>query len=174
MDTDDDMEIEEIQREEQWEMVQAELQLLYDLSSPAARKEYLRKQPWFHDLTSGEKEEYLSVIEKISHADAHANAVADTNADADVNTDADDAAAETGCMPNELDLNEDATNTSSSASPDKIYAVKTNNASRNAFFLINSLLTDDDINADHGNYTGHHYLSKKNIQLRPSVMLSVR
>jgi hypothetical protein len=112
-----------------------ELQPLYDLSSPAARKEYLQQQPWFHDLSSGEKEDWLSVIEKISHADA------------DVNADADDA-AETGCTPNELDLNEensqlyetsvtfheeiDATNTSSSASPDKIYAVKTNNASKDA------------------------------------------
>ena len=130
-------------------------------------------------MSSGEKEEYLSVIDKISHADAHANAVADTNAEADVNTDADDA-AETGCTPNELDFNEenlqlyetsvtvheeiDATNTSSSASPDKIYAVKTNNASKDAFFLMKRVR----------NYTGHYYLSKRNLQLRPSVMLSLR
>jgi hypothetical protein len=95
-------------------------------------------------LSSGEKEDYLSVIEKISHADAHANAVADTNADAD-------DAAETGCTPNELDINEensqlyetsvtvheeiDATNTSSSASSDKIYAVKTNDTSTYAIFF---------------------------------------
>jgi hypothetical protein len=128
IDIDDDMEDEETRRMMEQEMEYlTELQLLYDLSSPAARKEYLRKQPWFHDLTSGEKEEYLSVIEKISHADAHANAVADTNADTD-------DAAETGYTSNELNFNEenvqlyetsvtiheeiDATNTSSSASPE--------------------------------------------------------
>jgi hypothetical protein len=158
MDTDDDMEIEEIQREEQWEMVQAELQSLYYLP-PAARMELLQQQPWFRDLPSGDKEYYQSIIEEISYEYADANAVADTNADADVNADADadtDDAVKTGYTSNELNFNEDnaqlnetsvsvheeinATNNSSSASPDKIYAVKTNDMSTNALRFCSCLL----------------------------------